>query len=276
MNELGVQPDGKTYSFLIVMYTEDRNLELALRYLHEIKSRELTPGVKAIKNIVMLAAELGHPRLAIDIATWFESKFDTPLDKIVWLKCLAGSAQEFYVSPFFLPFPLFSLCYAVQVDGVTHCWNLLVNKFDVTPDEGVCLDVLHTAARYGLTDLATDVLRVLQSAGVEWQEHHFASVIEALCRNSQLKEALITLGIMRNRDMSPNSKTTRPILNAISTSVETIDDTWKIIEEILKERDQVDTAALNVLIEASVQLGDLQRAMGSYKSFEEHYVTPDI
>jgi len=214
--------------------------------------------MKAIKSVVMLAAELGYPRLAIDMATWFESKSNTLLDKSVWLKCLAGSAQELYG------------------DGVTHCWSIMVDKFDVTPDEGVCLAVLNTAARHGLTDLATDVLRVLQSAGVEWQEHHFASIIAALCRNSQLKEALITLSIMRNRDISPTSKTTRPILDAIGNSVETLDNTWKIVEEIEKERGQVDTTALNVLIQASVQLGDLQRAMGSYKSFEELCAYPDI
>lgn len=103
MNELGVEPDSVTYSSLIVMYTEDGNLELALHYFHEIKSRELTPGVRAVKNIVLLAAELGHPRLAIDIATWFESKYNISIDNRAWLKCLAASAQECYVSPFLSP-----------------------------------------------------------------------------------------------------------------------------------------------------------------------------
>lgn len=159
---------------------------------------------------------------------------------------------------------------------MTHCWGTIVNKLDIVPDEGVCLAVLNTAARHGLTDLATDVLRVLKSAGVEWEEYHYASIIEAFCRNSQLKEALVTLNLMRNSNISPNSKTTRPILDAISTSIETLDETWQIIEQIQKEHDPVDTAALNVLIQASVQLGDLQRAMGSYKSFDEYFVSPDI
>ena len=147
---------------------------------------------------------------------------------------------------------------------------------NLTPDEGVCLAVLNAAARHGLTDLATDVLRVLKSGGVEWQEHHFAAVVEAFCSSSQVKEAMITLSIMRNSNIPPNLKTTRPILEAISASTEELDNTWQLIDEIHEERKEVDTAALNVVLQASVLLGDLQRAMGSYKSFSEYGASPDI
>src|SRR5258707_1274611 len=135
----------------------------------------------------------------------------------------------------------FSLSHAVQVDGVVHCWKVVVDKFETTPDEGVCLAVLNTAGRHGLPDLATDVLRVLKLAGVQWQEHHFATVVEAFCRNFQVKEALVTLSIMRNSDMPANSKTTRPILDAISASTDALDNTWQLIEEIQKEHNEVDT-----------------------------------
>ena len=106
MNELGVQPNNTTYSFLINIYTADGNLELALRYFHEMKSLELIPTVKSIQNMVQLAAELSFPRLAIDIADWYESRSTRPLGRNAWLKCLAASAQEYYVSPFrFFSFP---------------------------------------------------------------------------------------------------------------------------------------------------------------------------
>lgn len=108
MNELGVQPNNTTYSFLINMYTADGNLELALRYFHEMKSLGMMPTVKSIQNVVQLAAELSFPRLAIDIADWYESKSTKPLGKNIWLKCLAASAQEYYVSAFF-PFPFLVL-----------------------------------------------------------------------------------------------------------------------------------------------------------------------
>lgn len=115
MNELGVQPNTPTYSFLINMFTADGNLELALRYFHEMKSLEMTPSVKSIQNMVQLAAELSFPRLAIDIADWYESKYTKPLGKDIWLKCLAASAQEYYVSPFlFFSFPFFSLRHAFR------------------------------------------------------------------------------------------------------------------------------------------------------------------
>lgn len=157
-----------------------------------------------------------------------------------------------------------------------RCWTIVVDKLNVTPDEGTCLTVLNAASRHGLTDLATDVLRVLKLAGIEWQEHHFAAVVEAFCSNSQIKEAMVTLSIMRNSTIPPNLKTTRPILEAISASTDELDNTWKLIDEIHEERDEVDTAALNVVIQASVLLGDLQRAMGTYKSFNEYGASPDI
>ncbi|KAF8722156.1 hypothetical protein AX14_010006 [Amanita brunnescens Koide BX004] len=258
MNELGVQPNSVTYSFLINMFTADGNLELALRYFHEMKSLKLMPSAKSVQTLVLLAADLSLARLAIDIADWYESAATKSMGQHVWMKCLVASAQEYYG------------------DGVTRCWKIIVGKMNLTPDEGVCLAVLNAAARHGLTDLATDVLRVLKSGGVEWQEHHFAAVVEAFCSSSQVKEAMITLSIMRNSNIPPNLKTTRPILEAISASTEELDNTWQLIDEIHEERKEVDTAALNVVLQASVLLGDLQRAMGSYKSFSEYGASPDI
>ncbi|KAM6501116.1 hypothetical protein JOM56_004130 [Amanita muscaria] len=258
MDELGISPNGITYTFLISQFTADKNLELALRYFYDMKSRGLVAQMKAVQNIVLLAAELGHPRLAIDIAIWYESQSIKQLEPSTWLSCLASSAQE---------------CFT---DGVLHCWKVVVEAFGVTPDEGTCVAVLHTAARHGLPDLATDALRMLKSADVEWREYHFASVLEAFCHASKIKDALLTIDIMRTHNIPANLRTTRPILDVIGKSTDALDETWNIIEEIQKENKRVDPAVLNVLIQASLNLGDLQRAMGTYKSFKEHDASPDI
>lgn len=135
--------------------------------------------------------------------------------------------------------------------------------------------MLHTAARSGLPDLATDVLRSLQDSGIEWEEHHMAPLIEAFCRADQLKEAIIALDIMRSSDVEPLPGTTQPIVTLISKDIDTLDETWSIFDEMHKEEKPIHVTALNTLVQAAVRLGDLQRAVGSYKSFADYNVTPN-
>jgi pentatricopeptide repeat protein len=138
------------------------------------------------------------------------------------------------------------------------------------------LSVLNTAARHGEPEIAADVLRVLQLADVAWQEYHFSALIEAFCRNGQIKEALITLGMLKSHDISPTSSTTSFILDSIKRDVDTLDATWAIIDEIHEAKNGLDIEALKVVIEASIFLGDLQRAVGIYKSLADYDIQPDL
>jgi pentatricopeptide repeat protein len=162
------------------------------------------------------------------------------------------------------------------MDGVLHCWKIAVQDLNLTPDEGLCISVLHTAARHGLPDLATDVLRVLKLIGVPWEEYHFAPLIEAFCRADQVAEALQTLGIMRTNEIEPLIETAYPLLDIVKQDTDTVDSVWTIIDKLHKEEKRIDINAINVLIQASVLLGDLQRAVGAYKSFSEYGLTPDL
>lgn len=162
------------------------------------------------------------------------------------------------------------------MDGVSTCWTIAVNDLDIIPTEGVCLSVLNAAARHGVPDLATDVLRVLKLSGIVWEEHHFAALIEAFCRNNQLKEALITLHIMRTNEILPLPGTSVPILDCVKVDVESLDSAWAIIDEIHEAKSGVDIDALKVIVQASVSLGDLQRAVGVYKSLPDYDLEPDV
>lgn len=162
------------------------------------------------------------------------------------------------------------------MDGVLHCWKIAVQDLNLTPDEGLCLSVLHTAARHGLPDLATDVLRVLKLIAVPWEEHHFAPLIEAFCRADQVKEALLTLNIMRTSEVEPMTETVYPLFDIVKRDTDSIDTVWAIIDKLYQEGKQIDVSVLNVLIQASVALGDLQRAVGAYKSFSDYQSTPNL
>lgn len=162
------------------------------------------------------------------------------------------------------------------MDGAVYCWKMVVHDFKITPDEGLCVAVLNTAARHGIPDLASDVIRVLQSMDVTWQEHHFAPLVEAFARSGQIKEAIITLDIMRSNNIEPLTETALPIFDAIKDDIATVESTWNLVDELHNEGKKVDISALKAIIKASLTLGDLQRAIGAYKAFPDFNVVADL
>jgi pentatricopeptide repeat protein len=159
---------------------------------------------------------------------------------------------------------------------VTFTWHKVVNELGIQPDEGLCLLVLHTAARHGLPDLGNEVLRVLKAIGASWKEHHLAAMIEAFCRAGKLKEAFEVLHVMRQNDIIPISETTHPIFNVIKEDVDSIDSVWSILDEMREDGTGVDITAINVIIQVTIFFGDIQRAIGTYKSIPEYGIKPNV
>jgi pentatricopeptide repeat protein len=121
-----------------------------------------------------------------------------------------------------------------------------------------------------------DVHRVLQTIGIELREHHFAPVIESFCRTNRIKEALSILTLMSQHNVEPNSDTAHPIFEAIRASPDAVDAAWDALEALHSEGQTVDITAVNVVIRASVALGDLQRAFGTYQICAELGVKPTL
>ena len=121
-----------------------------------------------------------------------------------------------------------------------------------------------------------DVLRVLKTIGIDLREYHFAPIIESLCRTKRIKEALSTLTLMSQYKIQPNSDTADPIFEAIRASTDDVDAAWDALEALHSEGQTIDITAVNVVIRASVALGDLQRAFGTYQICAELGVKPTI
>ncbi|KAG5645196.1 hypothetical protein DXG03_006714 [Asterophora parasitica] len=257
MKELGVAPNATIYSNIIRRFLDQGNLELAIQYFYAMKSHEIIPDVHIAQSVIAHTAQAGYPRLALDLAAWFESVSIRRLDHTVWVRCLIASAEQLYE------------------EGVYSCWKKVVHELKMKPGEGICISVLDTAARHGLPDLATDVLRVMKLTGIEWQEYHFAPLIEAFSRQKQFKEAFQVLEIMRSDGIAPLPETAYAVADAITDTI-TIDSTWTIIDELQKDGQKVDVTVIQALIKATVKLGDLQRAIGAYKTLPEYGVTPDL
>jgi len=121
-----------------------------------------------------------------------------------------------------------------------------------------------------------DVLRVLQIVGIDLREYHFAPIIESFCRTKRIKEAFSTLTLMSQHKIEPNSDTAHPIFEAICASTDAVDAAWDALEALHSEGQAVDITAVNVVIRASVALGDLQRAFGTYQICAELGVKPTL
>lgn len=274
MDELQIAFDEKTYSLLMRRFSDSNNFEMALQYLLEMKRKGMMPEFKVVQMMICYAALLGYPKLAIDLITWYEHETFRHVESVSWMTCLMSSAESLYVS-LQSTYTMLSLINLSQMDGTLHCWQTVVHKLNLRPSEGTCLAVLDTAARHGLTDLGADVLRVLKLIGVQLEEHHFAGLVEAFCQKSEIKEALQVLEIMRSNGIEPRPETAFPMLSTMSTP-EDLDTTWAIIDELHTSGVAIDPAALHVLIKASIDLGDLQRAIGAYKNLSDYGISADI
>ncbi|KZT10732.1 uncharacterized protein LAESUDRAFT_644337 [Laetiporus sulphureus 93-53] len=260
MRQFLVAPNETTYEIIILRYTQDDHIELALQNLAEMGARGLSPTLKTATTLIESAGRLGYPRLALELAEAFEATSVRRLDGDVWLECLLSSAEALYE------------------DGVLRTWQKVVHELHITPDEGCCLQVLHAAGRNGLAALGLDVLQVLGKIGVAWEEYHFAPVIEALCKGKEknLKDALAMLDLIRSHDITPGAETAFPIFEMISKDADSVDEAWGILETLHEEGKNIDITAINVVVQASVAIGDLQRAVGTYKTAGKLGVKPNI
>ncbi|KAI0283795.1 hypothetical protein BC826DRAFT_960862 [Russula brevipes] len=258
MENAGMEPTEATYALLINRYLDDSNLEMAFKLLVEMENRGLTPTLLTAEGVITLAARRRMPRLALELAENFEGSSVRRLGMHVWVSCLLSSSECLYK------------------EGILHLWPKVTNELKVLPDEGCAVEVLHTAGRHGLPELAMDVLRVLKVIGVDLREYHFAPIIESFCRTNRIKEALATLTLIRENNIEPNSDTAHPIFEAIRVSADAVDATWDALEGLRSEGQAVDITAVNVVIQASVALGDLQRAFGTYRMCTTLSVKPTL
>ncbi|OJA18630.1 hypothetical protein AZE42_01776 [Rhizopogon vesiculosus] len=258
MDAVGIPPDGRTFQLMIQRFTTAGNLEFALQCVYQLGTRGLALELTLAQDVIKLAAELGFPRLALDLAENFEATSVRRLNPDVWMRCLASSAEALYAQ------------------GVQPCWQKVVGELNLTPDEGLCIEVLHTAGRHGLSDLATDVIRVLRIIGADWQEYHFAPLIEALCNAGKLKDAFGTLDLMRSSNIFPTASTAHPIYDFLKKDIDKLDSAWKLLDKLRSEGKTIDRTAINAIIRAAISLSDLQRAVGAYKAFPDYNCIPDI
>src|SRR5947209_1440459 len=122
----------------------------------------------------------------------------------------------------------------------------------------MCSNVLNTSARHQDPNLATDVVRVLAGRTSRLDMHNYEALITAYIGSSDLKSSLQILNIMKKSGLEPTDGTTRSVYTHISSAEGLPADAFRILQSHQKEGQIIPTAAVNVVLEASVSQGHLQ------------------
>ena len=98
MKKLSIKPNAQIYTSIISTFIRDGNLEMAIQFLFAMRSQNIVPELSAVQAVILLVAEGGYPRLALDITTYFEDISHRRVGDEVWVACLYSAAKVFYVS----------------------------------------------------------------------------------------------------------------------------------------------------------------------------------
>ncbi|KZT21359.1 hypothetical protein NEOLEDRAFT_1150690 [Neolentinus lepideus HHB14362 ss-1] len=257
MKENGVAPNAETYEILIERYIAGNNLERCMEIYAQAESGQAPLNVTTVEKLIVLAAESGYPRLACQMAEHFEARSVRSLNVTTWVKCLISSSDQLYA------------------DGVIQCWEKVVDGLNVQPDEGLCLEVLHTAGRHHLPRLAASVISVLKATDVQLKEYHFAPLIQALCGEGLLEEAAMSVNMMQESGIEPTLQTVDPFIEWVRTQHDGIDSLWAVLDHIHSQDGEVHIMVVNALVKAAIDIGEFQRAIGIFQALPQLEISPD-
>ena len=97
MKKLSIKPNAQIYTSIINTFTRGGNLEMAMQYLFAMRSQHIVPELSAVQAVIILAAERGYARLALDLINNFENISHRRVGDEIWVACLYSAAQVFYV-----------------------------------------------------------------------------------------------------------------------------------------------------------------------------------
>ncbi|KAJ1304275.1 hypothetical protein OPQ81_005435 [Rhizoctonia solani] len=231
--EHGCSWDTVTYQHILEALARRENLEMALQVLSEMPDKGIVPNVQCIQTVISLAAQMGMPQLAMELAINSEEIPGVVTDQIRMEVLMSGAAE-------------------LNANVVQRAWDS-IRRNRCSPTEPLCVDILNTAARHGLPDLAQSVLTYLQETSREIREHHLTPLIGSYAAAGQLREAASAL------------------VEAIDKSSSTLDNAWDVLSRLPRP---VNIKAVNVTLQAATNLSDMQRAIGIYKELSDLEVFP--
>ncbi|KAG9012712.1 hypothetical protein FRB93_001265 [Tulasnella sp. JGI-2019a] len=249
-----VSPNSRSYELILGQWVEQKNLEMCLQDLQTMFDTGVAPTMTIMTDIVGLAADIGRPRLALDLINAYEAGEVERLPVSVWIRVLISSVEEHYDA------------------GI----ELALQKCEkVTLDEGLLMDIVHFATRRGNLPLVQKILEDLKLKGAKLKEYHYAPLIELHAAEKNFPDVLTVFETMHQNGIAPTYGSTMAFSSALSKDWDNVDSTYHLIEAMRDRGEKVDLVVLNAFIRAARIKEDLHRAVGFYHAFPSFGISPD-
>ena len=138
----------------------------------------------------------------------------------------------------------------------------------VVPSDGICNNVLNTAARHGDSDLAADVVRILTTRGTRLQLHHYEALSEGYLASSGIRAAFSVFSIAHAAGTAPEESSLASIYEWMSTHESRVKLAYDAICELRNQGRSIPTVFLNCVMRACVRY-NAGLVVGIYKRLRE-------
>jgi hypothetical protein len=150
-----------------------------------------------------------------------------------------------------------------------YAWQRRVSLGYLNPSDGMCGNVLNTAARFGDAQLAMEVVRVIAKRTSKLDIYHYEALLEAYLGSGDLKIAFRILTIMKKAHLEPREGTTRSIYTYLRGAEHLPLEALNILQELKASGVAIPIAAVNCILEAFISHGNLDEALTQYKSLHK-------
>lgn len=154
---------------------------------------------------------------------------------------------------------------SLQIKGTIYAWKNAVEKDLLNPSDGICENVLNTAAHHGAPLLAADALRVLGKRDRKLEAHHYETLVEAYLERLDLQGALTLFCIMHDAGIQIEARSTSSTYLHLQKYSDLLHRTSLILPKLRKQGRGIPTAVVNCVIAAWVAKRSLDNAFKMYK-----------
>jgi pentatricopeptide repeat protein len=177
-----------------------------------------------------------------------------------------GSAVSVHLSTWY--FFLEECSNALHHPGTVFIWERMVQTGMINPSDGIALNVLYTASRHGNSTLATEVIQLLSARRVRLGFHHYEALLDCYMHEGDIENAFEVLHIMTEAGVQPDQSSTRSIFLALKDSPELSAKALETLSKLRKQH-EIPISAVNVLLEALAQRGDMPKALDIYRQLSQ-------
>ncbi|KAG0044591.1 hypothetical protein BGZ83_010180 [Gryganskiella cystojenkinii] len=273
IHQAGLEMNIGSYEIIIQGLCHNQELEHALDVLGDMtvaineegwpdengkpKVNNVRPTFQCFLPIIQLAQSLHESETAYLVLKMAEVQSGLSQIPVTTYSDLMASAAEDYV-----------------LTAVEYCWKKVVRDMQGQPDEGTCMLVLNCAGHSVAPRLAAEVIQYMGENGMNFQEYHFAPLLQAFSLAKKFKSAFNVLSIMRKSGMQPTILTATSLLKVLYDAA-TIEEAYACMQSMHQEGKTVDVVAFNVLLEACGRGRNLTRALDMFKTAGSLGVVPD-